>query len=200
MRLLIFRRPILPLCFIAIFVVAAGCGRGGGSRLASGDVAAITEEALTDLLLGVPPERAATMTAPADRPILKTGVYETVFIAADAKGFSEISRGAISEDDIRAVEQRVVEQVDKNLKRRGFSAERGSFPMGSVDREKALVATLTPTTQEGGSPQDRAENRGTTYVLVRLTVTDPKTREILAQRDYYSGHEMRGSGNGRRRR
>lgn len=184
-----------------IAAAAAGCGRGGGaSRVAIGDVAVITEEALTDLLLGVPPDRAVQMTAPPDKPILKSGVYETVFIAADAKAFSEISRGTISAEDIRAVEQRVVEQVDKNLKRRGFSAERGKFPMGEIDREKALVATLTPTTQEGGSPQDRAENRGTTYVLVRLTVTDPKTRTILAQRDYYSGQELRGPGRDRRRR
>lgn len=189
----------LLLVVIAVLLAVAGCGRGG-SRLAFGDVAATTEEALTDVLLGVPPERALTMTAPPDKPLLKLGVYDSVYIAADAKGFAEISRGAISESDIVALEQRVVEQVDRNLKRRGFRAERGTFPMGGIDRDRVLIATLTPTTQEGGSPQDRAENRGTTYVLVRLTVTDPKTRTVLARRDYFSGHEMRGPGDSRRRR
>ena len=178
---------------LVFFALAAGCGRGG-SRAAIADVAAMTEETLTDLLLGVPPERAATRTAPPDPPLLKRGVYETAIIAADAKGFAEVSRGTITADDIRALEKRVVEQVNKRLQGKGFSAEQASYPVGSVDRAKAVVVTLTPTTQEGGSPQDRAENRGRTYILVRLMVADPNTRVILAQRDYYSGQELRGQG------
>ena len=175
----------------AVFALA-GCGRGVPSA-GFGDVVELTEEALRDLLLGLPPERTATLAARPDPPLLKQGVYETVLLAADAEGFVRVSGGSVAAAAIRDVEKRVGERLDRQLKRRGFRASVVPFgpeaAQGSA--EKALLATLTPATQETGSPRERAEGKGKTLVFVRLTITDPRTGTILSRRDYYSGRDVR---------
>lgn len=199
---MITRRKFLPiLTLLAGFglLLPGGCGRGSApSGVAFSDVAAMTEQVLTDLLLGLPPHIADTLPARPDPALLKKGVYEHVFLATDGKGFAGASRGEIAEADIQALEKRVVEGVDKTLKASGFSAERIGYPVTAPDRSRSLVVTLTPTTQESGSPQERAERRNKTFVLIRLTVTDPATGSVLAQRDFYSGRDVRQRARARR--
>ena len=171
----------------------AGCGRGIPAA-SFDDAVESTQNTLRDLLLGPPPERTATLPTRPDPPLLRKGGYETVLIATDAEGFARISQGSVSVKDIQEMQRRVVEGLDKELKERGFSARGVSFGADVRGEEKALLATLIPTTQEGGSPRERAEGKGKTFILIRLTLTDPKTGAILRQRDYYSGHNVKRSG------
>lgn len=167
-----------------------GCSRGIPPA-SFDDAVSITEGTLRDLLLGLPPERTATLSTPPDPPLLKTGVYETVLIAADAEGFARVSRGSVRAADVLELQSRVVEQLDRDLKKRGFRARGGAYGAAVRGEEKILVAALTPSTEVGGSPKDRAEGKEKTYILIRLTLTDPRTGAILRRQDYYSGRDVK---------
>ena len=172
-------------------IAMAGCGRSGSSVRLS-DVVPMTVDTLSTLLVG---ERdvPATRTSPVDKPLLQHGVYESVAVAADAQGFADISRGALKKDDVLKMQHDVVDKLNQYLKRTGYSAAETSFPP-AVTADRTLLATLTPQPQEGGSDEDRANGKGKTLVLIRVTVTDAKTGSVLAQRDYYSGSDARQPG------
>ena len=155
-----------------------------------------TTQTLRDLLLGIPPERQGTATIRPDPPLLSTGGYQEVVIAADAEGFARASRGAVSANALRDLQVRVVRALDRDLKKRGFAASGAAFdrpdsapavPSGS---RSALLATLTPVTEPAGSPAERASGRAKTILLIRLAITDPATGKTLVQRDYYSGRDI----------
>jgi hypothetical protein len=119
---------------------------------------------------------------------MEKGKYETAIISADAAGFHDVSRGALTQDKMKDIGSKIVAEVDKRLKPAGFSAQRGDFPPETT-QDKALLVTLVPTTAPTGSVAERARGGGRTMVLVRLTVTDPRTNDILAQRLFYSGSD-----------
>ncbi len=183
------RRDFVGSLFGAGLLALAGCG-GGLPEADFEDAIRTTRGTLRDLLLGVE-DTDVTRPVKPDPPLLKQGVYETVLIAADADAFARASQGSLNARDVQQMQRRVVEDLDKDLKRRGFSARNVPFGAGARGAEKALLATLTPITQEGGSPRERAEGKGRTYIVIRLTVTDPRTGAILSQRDYYSGHDVK---------
>jgi hypothetical protein len=176
-------------------VAAAGCGRRL-PQVALTDAADLASGALLEMLLGPPPDRATVLTAPPDPPLLRKGVYESVLIAADRDAFAAVSKGSLKTADIEAIQKRVVGDVDKVLKRRGFSAQEApSFPpQVPADARMMLVATLTPVTEQGGSPAERASGKAAVLVLVRLAVTDPATGQTLRARDFYSGRDVAGTG------
>jgi hypothetical protein len=189
-------------------LLGTGCGRQGGrggGTVSLNEAVSNTERTLLDLLLGVPPERQGTSTTRPDPPLLARGGYERVVLSADAQSFALATRGAISPDGIRDLQERVVRTLDRNLQRRGFRAEGALFGpnlqktvASGPDQPKTLLVTLTPQTEQAGSPTERAQGRAATIVLIRLTITDPATGAMLVQRDYYSGAEVRGQ-QGRRR-
>ena len=183
------------LCVIAALCAAStlsGCGRTN-PPVRVDDVVEMTEETLTDLLLGNGRNLPVTSTAPVDKPLMQKDVYETALIAADEQGFEKMSRGSLKAESIREIEARVVRTVNKNIAPKGFAARLIAFPPPPdvATQDKTLLVTLTPATQETGSPKDRAENKADRLILVRLLVTDPRTGATLAERDYYSGADVR---------
>jgi hypothetical protein len=174
------------LALLVMTGMATGCGRGPNAIRLS-DVVPLTTDTLSILLLG-DPNVSATQIAPADRPLLQTGVYETVAVATDVPGFVELSKGALTASDVTTLQRRVVEELDKRLKKHRFSATETPFPP-NVGVDRALVATLSPQIQEITGGGDKA--RPKKLLLVRLSIVDPKTGRILAQRDYYSGTDVK---------
>jgi hypothetical protein len=157
----------------------------------------MTAETLAVLLLG-DPDASATQMAPADKPLLEKGIYESVAVSADAARFADVSHGALSKDDVLVLEKGVVEKLNKPLRRRGFSATEVPYPP-AVTTEKTLVATLVPIIHESGSEEEKRNEKNKKLILVRLTVSDPRTNDVLAQRDYYSGADVRRPGESTRR-
>lgn len=156
------------------------------------DVADLASDALLGALLGTPPERVAMLMGKPEPPLLEKGIYETVLLATDTAGFARASKGALSEEDLNAVEANVVKQVGKYLKKLEFRINPTPFPPEGepVKQPKTLLATFTPETEEGGSPDDKRKGNAKTYVLIRLTITDPQTRAVLRVRDFYSGRDV----------
>ncbi len=171
-------------------LVAAGCSGRAIPKVDLADVAALANDALLSTLLGPSAERRATMMAKPEPPLLQKGDRENVVLATDYDGFVRVSKGALTEKDLRAIEAEVVRGSGEVLKKQGFSLESVPFPpKADPTAEKTLVATFTPFTEEGGSPEDKRLGRGKTYVLIRLTVTDPRTGTALRIRDFYSGRD-----------
>ncbi len=161
----------------------AGCKGSSTVRLA--DLAPLTSETITLLLVGIPPEQRATQPT-AEIGLLKPEVYETAVISADAEAFAKVSRGTLTVDDLEALQKNVVNRVSDNLKSYRFKARGAKYPP-VISEPRTLIIKLTPATEETGSPADRAAGKGKTMVLVHLIVTDPQTGAILAERQYYSG-------------
>ncbi|MES2461663.1 MAG: hypothetical protein V4671_13850 [Armatimonadota bacterium] len=154
------------------------------------DLTEITVDSLTNLVLG-PPDMP-TRTALTDPPLLKKGEKESVIIAADIAAFAAVSRGAIPEKALTSARKDVVRLLDRRLKDQGFSATESTvFPPAKPADNNTLVATLVPVLESAGSPEEKAAGRGRQLVLIRLSVTDPLTGEMLRQRDYYSGRDVK---------
>jgi hypothetical protein len=166
----------------------AGCS-SGAPAVSLTDMSEITVDTLADLVLGPPEE--PTHTAPTDPPLLKKGGKESVLVAADVTAFAALSRGAIPEKALNGARKDVVRALDKRLQKKGFSAvESAVFPPIKPTDSRTLVATLVPVIETAGSPQEKAAGRARQLVLIRLSITDPLTGEILRQRDYYSGKDV----------
>lgn len=168
--------------------VAGGCG-GGLADISFDDAREITRQSLREMLLGVP--ETATRQTPPDPPLLRAGIYETLLLSADAEGFARVSKGAIGVGAVRDAERQLARDLDRDLKKRGFSARPLVFGQTPESAAKTLLAVLTPTTQEGGSPRERTEGKNKTFVLVRLTITDAATGAVLRRLDYYSGRDVK---------
>jgi hypothetical protein len=180
-------RQIVILATVFMALVLAGCRGGSSVRLT--DLAPMTADTITRVLVGIPPEKRATQPT-AEVGLFKAGVYETAVISADAGAFAKVSRGTLTARDIEALQKDVVSRVSENLKSYRFNARGAKYPP-VVSEPRTLVAILTPATEETGSPADRAAGQGKTMVLIRLTVTDPLTGTILAERQYYSGTDAK---------
>jgi hypothetical protein len=179
------------LWLLAAAFLIGGCGKGNSDVRVS-ELVSYTSDAITSLLLGPPPNEAPPGNAQPDKPVLVKNKYEIALISADADGFQDISRGTLTRDKMKEIGARIVEDVNKHLKPAGFSAQGAAYPP-TASTDKTVLVTLVPATAPTGSVADRARGEGRTMVLVRLTVTDPKTNEILAQRLYYSGADAGGS-------
>lgn len=167
---------------------SGGCSNGPAAVLLT-DLTDITAGTLVDLVLG--PAYSPTRTALVDPPLLKKGTKESVIVAADVAAFAALSKGAIPEKALSSARKDVVRIVDRRLKEEGFSAiESTTFPPDKPADSKTLVATLIPVLESAGSPQEKATGRGRQLVLIRLSITDPLTGEMLRQRDYYSGKDV----------
>ncbi|MBC8134944.1 MAG: hypothetical protein H8F28_03545 [Fibrella sp.] len=186
---LFFRRNLLTV-FALLPLLVVGCGGRSIPKVALADVAALATDALLGTLLGPSSERRVTMMAKPEPPLLQKGGMESVALSTDYEGFVRVSKGALSEKDLQTIEAEVIRGSSDVLKKQGFSINSLPFPP-KVDpaTEKTLVATFTPVTEEGGSPEDKRLGRGKTYVLIRLTVTDPRTGTALRIRDFYSGRD-----------
>lgn len=183
------RRNLLRLgVTIALAALAGGCG-SGLPDISFDDAREITRQTLHEALLGAP--ESATRRIPPEPPLLRAGVYETVLLSADAEGFARVSNGAINPRAVREAERRLARDLDRDLKKRGFSARAVVFGQAPKGEGKTLLAVLTPTTQQGGSPRERADGKNKTFVLVRLSITDAATGSVLRQLDYYSGRDVK---------
>jgi hypothetical protein len=173
------------LWLLAVAFLVGGCGKGNSDVRVS-ELVTFTSDAITGLLIGPSSKDALSGNAQPDKPLLEHGKYEYALISADAVGFQDVSRGALTQDKMKDLGSRIVAEVNKRLKPVGYSATGAPFPPATND-DKTLLVTLVPAMAPSGSVADRAKGEGRNMVLVRLTVTDPKTNAILAQRLYYSG-------------
>jgi hypothetical protein len=180
----------LGLVGIAALLFLSGCGGHSEQIMRVDDAVEATEDALTTLLLGPPPD--PTSLAPLDKPLLVKGTHDTVYIAIDEPGFVGISHGTFKPENLHEIEERVVKTINANIKRKGFSAQATSYPVPSdlSQQPHALIATLLPSTEDTGSPQDHARGRNKQLVIIRLIVSDAATGAVLAERDYYSGADV----------
>lgn len=175
----------LVLALLAVF--CAGCARG--SRVRASQIAVVTSDALVEVLTGIGPEGPGGIPiAPSDPPLLRRGGVERAVVAVDVDAFVRMARGAVSERQFQEIARQVVERADQRLRRLGFQATLGAFPAEAAP--DALAVALEPTTQETGSPQERAGGRARVLLLVRLTVR-VAAGEIRARRDFFSGIELR---------
>jgi hypothetical protein len=126
-------------------------------------------------------------------PLMQKGGYESVLVSTDTAGFSQESKGALSEQDLKAIETDVIKRTGLIFKRRGFTVSAISFPPHPDPTANALLATFTPTTEEGGSPTEKQTGKAPTFILIRLTVSDPKSGTVLRIREFYSGRDARHS-------
>lgn len=184
------RREFLAMTGVGALLALTGCGRGLPAADFD-DAVQITEETLLELLLGTPPDRDATRRTPPDPPLLKAGLYDTVLLSVDAEGFARVSKGSVSVEAGRELQRRVVDRLNQDLQKQGFSARGVPFGQRNRGAARTLRVILTPTTEEGGSPRERAEGKNPTYLLVRLTIEDPASGAIVRQRDYYSGRTVK---------
>jgi len=180
----------------ALILTVSGCGGQRSMRASLADVTALTQYALLSAIAGAPSDaRGALPSQPAEPPLLAKGVYETVIISADTAGFARVSKGALTESDLETVAINVTLGVARELKRAGFAARLTPYPTDNAvlaaAPDKPILATLTPTIEESGSPSDRAAGKSPTFVKILLTVTDPKTGTLLRQREFYSGANVK---------
>lgn len=180
-RLLLFAAPLL----------LAGCAQGGASRIAQSDVALLATDALLVALLG-PAENRKPVSDTGEPPLLVKGAKETVVLATDYAAFVREGRGAFTESDIKTLEAEVVKITGKILEKEGFTLQ--TAPLGATVPDTAAAKTLramfTPATETGGSPIDRRTGRNRSLLLIRLTITDPATQEVLRIREFYSGRDV----------
>jgi hypothetical protein len=159
-------------------------------QVALADVAALATDALLGTFLGPSAERRVTMMAKPEPPLLQKGGMENIVLSTDYEGFVRVSKGALLEKDLQLIEAEVIRSSSDVLKKQEFSIMSQSFPPKvDANTAKTLVATFTPVTEEGGSPEERRLGRGKTFVLIRLTVSDPRTGAALRIRDFYSGRD-----------
>lgn len=167
-----------------------GCGGRSIPKVALADVAALATDALLGTVLGPTSDRRVTMMAKPEPALLQKAGMENVMLSTDYDGFVRVSKGALSEKDLRLIEAEVIRTSGEVLKKQGFSINTQPFPpKADPALEKTLFATFTPVTEEGGSPEDKRLGRGKTYVLIRLTVIDSRTGKELRIRDFYSGRD-----------
>lgn len=197
------RRRFLP--FLLVLLTAgtflagtAGCGRGA-DRVGLGEVAKLASETLVGTLLGSAPSEQITAMARPEPPLLSKGGFENVLLATDEAGFVAESKGALGAKDIKAVAADILHSAAGTLKKRGFTVTAVPFPP-KLDPAipNMLLATFTPATEEGGSPDDKRAGKATTFVLMRLTITDPRTNTVLRVREFYSGRDANGRGGANR--
>ena len=164
------------------------------------DLAGMTTEALSSLLFGPTPYQQAASSTPLDKSLLVKGVYETAFLSADGKGFSDISRGLLSEKRVGDIMKRVTDDLNQRGRKRGYLVKQTPYP-AEISDDKALLVTLTPTltdvSPEVGKNRDRNPHK---LLMARLTITDPKTKIVLAERLYYSGTDVSDGTQGRQLR
>jgi hypothetical protein len=173
-----------------LLVFCGGCRKQAVSARLS-DAEFLTRETLLQVLLG-DPVQAGSLHQTGEKGLLQTGKYERVIVAADADGFARMSRGSVGAQTIRDMENRVVADVDKRLRKEGFEAAPTSYPVGTrLAVPRTLFAIITPHIEAVGSPQERSQNKHAALILVRLTVSDARTGNILACRDFYSGADVR---------
>jgi len=189
---MISRRQLL-LTGIALLSVAVvtGCGHDGGDKVDLADVADLASETLVGTLIGPRPQEQSTGLGTPEPPLLQKGSYESVQLATDTASFAHESKGALSEQDLKAIETDVVKRTSQIFKKQGFTITSIPFPPKPDLTTNSLLATFTPATEEGGSPEDKKAGKAPTFVLIRLTVSDPKTNTVLRVREFYSGRDAR---------
>ena len=181
---MITRRSLLLLPLLIL-----GCrGQKGAPDL--GEMIPTVAGQIADTLLP-PPSRSLSNT-PADPPLLGSNSKTCVILAADEAAFVSILRDKVSPKDVSSVVKKVNEELGRLLKRRRFESLTSPFPphANEADATKAVLAAVTPFTMETGSPDDKAKGKSQILLMARLQITDAKTGQTLAQREFYSGYTL----------
>jgi len=176
------------LLFGAFFLLA-GCrgGKGGGPSL---DTMVLTLAAqLADTLLP-PPSRS--LSAPSDPPLLGPGGKTQVILIANEPEFVTLIGNRLTPKDVRTVVKKVSEELNRTLQRRRCESVAGEFPaqVSEAEASRSLIATLTPSPLVTGGPEDKAKGKSQTLLMARLVITDAKTGQALAQREFFSGYTL----------
>lgn len=144
---------------------------------------------IADTLLPAP-SRSLSST-PGDPPLLNRERMRVV-LAADEAGFVATLGNKVTSKDVSGVVKKVNDELGKLLKRWRFESVTSAFPpqASEADVPRCVFAAVTPFTMETGSPADKATGKSQTLLMVRLKVTDAKTGQSLAQREFYSGYTL----------
>lgn len=183
------RRVLVAITLVTSLLLTWGC-KGGPPSVRLDDLVPMTADAICLLLVGPPADQSGLSTT-TDPPLMKKGAYETALITADTEGFARESQGTVSVKSLQGVQKSVVEKVNDRLKKEGFRARQVPYPYAGGAEPQSLLCVLTPAIEEAGSPSDRANGKARKMILVVLTISDPATGKILAERRYYSGADVR---------
>lgn len=142
-----------------------------------------------ETLLGIP---SRSLSSPAEPPVLLTEGRNKVVLAADEAAFVAILGEGTRVQDIRSVVGKVSDELNKRLRRRKLTSVASGFPPTCIAEEAArtVLATVTPSTLETGGPQEKANGKSQTLLMIQLALTDAKTGQSLAIREFYSGYTL----------
>lgn len=147
---------------------------------------------VVETLLGIPSRSLGSSGEP---PLLGVQGRDLVVLAADEKAFSELVGEGVRPEDIRRVVGKLSEELNKSLRRRRFSSIPSTFPpsCGESERPRAVLAAITPYILETGGPQEKATGKSQKLLMARLLLTEAKTQQTLASREFYTGYTLTSS-------
>lgn len=173
---------------LGAFFLLAGCrGSKGGPNL---DTMVQTMAAQLADTLVPPPSRS--LSAPSDPPLLGTGGKTRVILTANEPEFVTLIGNKTTPKDVRMVVKKVSDELNRTRQRRQWMSVAAEFPaaVSETDASTSLLATLSPFTLVTGGPEDKAKGKSQTLLMVRLVITDAKTGQTLAQREFFSGYTL----------
>ena len=147
---------------------------------------------IAETLLGIP---SRSLGNSADPPLLGASGRDLVVLAADEKAFSELVGQGVRPEDVRRVVGKLSDELNKNLKRRKFASVPSAFPpsCGETERARVVLAAITPYILETGGPQEKASGKSQKLLMARLLLTEAKTQQALASREFYTGYTLASS-------
>jgi hypothetical protein len=186
-RALALTSTTLALLSLLLILSSVACSRRQvAGRLEQAQV--VTQQTLFNALLGEDPnERFAPIrdTRYADKPLLEKGIYENVYLLVDVEEFVKISRGSVDKGEVEAVQKNIITSLKKPLEKRGFSI------VNNTNTPKTLKIWLTPTLQESVAKPTSPQEKKTPLILVKMVISDAQTGDILTERSYYSGQDVK---------
>lgn len=173
---------------LGTFFLLAGCRGGKGGPNLDTLVQTMAVQ-LADTLVP-PPSRS--LSAPSDPPLLGTGGKTRVILTANEPEFVSLIGEKLTPKDVRTVVKKVSDELNRTLQRRRCQSVVAEFPaqVSEAEASGSLIATMNPFTLVTGGPEDKAKGKSQTLLMARLVITDAKTGQALAQREFFSGYTL----------
>ncbi len=146
---------------------------------------------IAETLLGIPSRSLGSAGEP---PILGTEGREKVVFAVDEVAFASTVGEKVKPSDIRRVTERVNDALDRTLKRRSrkLISVAATFPptCPEVDSARTVLAGVTPFLLQTGGPEAAQSQKREALLMARLTLTDARTGQSLAVREFFTGYTI----------
>ncbi|WP_395088923.1 hypothetical protein [Armatimonas sp.] len=183
-------KQILRCTALGVVVCLAGCRGNRGVEGPGLDVMVpLVTAQIGETLLGAP---SRSLSTPAEPPILGAEGRNQVVLAADEAAFVAILGEGARVQDVRNVVGKVSGELNKTLRRRKLTSVATGFPptCTELDAARTVLASVFPFTLETGGPDDKSKGKTQTLLMVRLALTNAKTGQSLAIREFYSGYTL----------